>query len=268
MKNPFRLFISALTTICALGVTQAQKNDLKEQSPSLPKIRKNFIWQSPVLKALDTDGDHVISEQELKEASGSLLTLDENRDGILTSNELTPVFESRPKAPNFEGTPQRKETPEKTKILGHSTRTILKLLGSKGTLEPGKDELQNYRRLFSFTDENKDGRHSKAEYVDNGRYLTPSSRAGIFRASDSNQDGFVSEKEYIENRVITDEAKAIFSSMDLNRDRKLTSKEFIGSRKFENEKLAVAVYSAFDANSDDELNLPEYLRVWGKWARN
>ncbi|MDA7879768.1 hypothetical protein N9005_00725 [Akkermansiaceae bacterium] len=53
----------------------------------------------------------------------------------------------------------------------------------------------------------------------------------------------------------------------MNRDRKLTAKEFTGSGKFKDEKLALAVYSAFDANSDGELILPEYLRVWGRWAR-
>ena len=209
----------------------------------------------------------IISQQELKEATGSLLKLDKNSDGVLTSRELTPVFESGSKDTIHDGASRGEVVVERTGISGRPTREILKLLGSRGMFEPGEDELQNYRQLFSFTDKNKDGRHSAVEYFDNGRYLTPSSRAGIFKASDSNLDGFVSEKEYIKNRVITDEAKAIFLSIDLNRDRKLTAKEFTGSGKFKDEKLALAVYSAFDANSDGELILPEYLRVWGRWAR-
>ncbi|MDA7661051.1 hypothetical protein N8650_02095 [Akkermansiaceae bacterium] len=206
----------------------------------------------------------IISQQELKEATGSLLKLDKNSDGVLTSRELTPVFESGSKDTIHDGASRGEVVVERTGISGRPTREILKLLGSRGMFEPGEDELQNYRQLFSFTDKNKDGRHSAVEYGDNGRYLTPSSRAGIFKASDSNLDGFVSEKENIENRVITDEAKAIFLSTDLNRDRKLTAKEFTGSGKFKDEKLALAVYSAFDANSDGKLILPEYLRVWGR----
>lgn len=85
--------------------------------------------------------------------------------------------------------------------------------------------------------------------------------------SDSNLDGFVSEQEYIENRVFTNKAKMIFLSIDFNRDRKLTAKEFTGSGKFKDEKLALAVHLAFDANSDGELILPEYLRGWGRWVR-
>ena len=86
-------------------------------------------------------------------------------------------------------------------ILNHSTKEILKLLGAKGVPGAKKNEIQNYRRLFGFTDRDKDGKHSKTEYVDNGRYLTPESRAGIFNASDSNKDGFVSEKEYIATQM-------------------------------------------------------------------
>ncbi len=267
MNISLRPFIFALATISAFGIAQAQEDKLKEQILPSPKNRKSITWQSPVLNALDVNSDHIISQQELKEATGSLLTLDKNGDGVLTTRELTQVFESGSKDTIHDGAFRGELVAERTEISGRSTREILKLLGSKGMLEPGKDELQNYRKLFSFTDRNKDGRHSAVEYVDNGRYLTPSSRAGIFKASDSNLDGFVSEKEYIENRVITDEAKAIFLSIDLDRDRKLTAKEFTGSGKFKDEKLALAVYSAFDANSDGELILPEYLRVWGGWAR-
>ncbi len=229
------------------------------------------MWSLPVLKALDSDGDKIISEKELKAASKSLIKLDKNGDGNLTIDEIRPSFGPRPSKPKDSPTPKIKFNPIKPKlvkeILDHSTKEILKLLGAEGVPGAKKSEIQNYRRLFGFTDRDKDGKHSKAEYVDNGRYLTPESRAGIFNASDSNNDGFVSEKEYIENRIITDEAKAIFSSMDSNKDNKLSSKEFIQSKKLKNEKLAKEVYDAFDSNSNDELIIPEYLRVWGVWAR-
>lgn len=243
----------------------------RRQGPPPSSSGRNFMWSLPVLKALDSDGDKIISEKELKAASKSLIKLDKNGDGNLTIDEIRPSFGPRPSKPKDSPTPKIKFNPIKPKlvkeILDHSTKEILKLLGAEGVPGAKKSEIQNYRRLFGFTDRDKDGKHSKAEYVDNGRYLTSESRAGIFNASDSNNDGFVSEKEYIENRIITDEAKAIFSSMDSNKDNKLSSKEFIQSKKLKNEKLAKEVYDAFDSNSNDELIIPEYLRVWGVWAR-
>jgi len=43
-----------------------------------------------VIEALDADHDHVISADELKNATASLLTLDKNNDGKLTVNEFGP----------------------------------------------------------------------------------------------------------------------------------------------------------------------------------
>jgi hypothetical protein len=44
----------------------------------------------PVIEALDVDRNHVISADELKNATSALLTLDKNRDGQLTENEFGP----------------------------------------------------------------------------------------------------------------------------------------------------------------------------------
>lgn len=44
----------------------------------------------PVIEALDADHDHVISAEELKNATAALLTLDKNNDGKLTPNEFAP----------------------------------------------------------------------------------------------------------------------------------------------------------------------------------
>lgn len=43
-----------------------------------------------VIEALDSDHDHVISADELKNATASLLTLDKNNDGKLTVDEFGP----------------------------------------------------------------------------------------------------------------------------------------------------------------------------------
>lgn len=44
----------------------------------------------PIIEALDKDGDHVISAEELKAATESLLTLDKNGDGKLNAEEFAP----------------------------------------------------------------------------------------------------------------------------------------------------------------------------------
>ena len=44
--------------------------------------------------------------------------------------------------------------------------------------------------------------------------------------------------------------------------------EFLASGKLKDRKLAKGVFKALDTNGDGELVIPEYLRVWGKWARH
>ena len=156
---------------------------------------------------------------------------------------------------------------KKERIGGHSPRQILNLFGCQGIFGITDQQVASYRRVFGFGDANRDGRHSKKEYIEDGFYLSKQSRHGIFRASDSNGDGFVTEAEYVINRMITDEAKEIFHKLDANRDNKLTAKEIIASGKFKDEKLAQAAFKALDVDGSKSLVIPEYLRVWGRWAR-
>ena len=46
--------------------------------------------QSPVVRALDLNGDGVISTEELAKATESLKTLDKNGDGKLSADEYRP----------------------------------------------------------------------------------------------------------------------------------------------------------------------------------
>ena len=156
---------------------------------------------------------------------------------------------------------------KKESIGGHSPRQVLNLFGFQGILGITDQQVASYRRVFGFGDANRDGRHSKKEYIEDGFYLTKQSRQGIFRASDSDGDGFVTEVEYVINRMITDEAKEIFHKLDTNKDNKLTAKEIIASGKFKDEKLAQAAFKALDVDGSKSLVIPEYLRVWGRWAR-
>ncbi|MHC4179941.1 MAG: family 16 glycoside hydrolase [Planctomycetota bacterium] len=146
---------------------------------------------------------------------------------------------------------------------------VLERLGAK--LEPGAEtkELDAYSSHFDRTDPNRDGKHTKEEYVDKGGYMTPQARAGIFRAADGNADGVVTKAEYVLNRIITDEAKVIVGGMDDDNDGLVERAEFVNhaAKLLSDRGLAEQVYAAFDANADGGITIPEYLRVWGQWAR-
>ena len=153
-------------------------------------------------------------------------------------------------------------------IASLKPKEIVILLGARIWDGVSERQIENYRRVFGFGDADKDGKHSKKEYIENGRYMTPQARQGIFNASDSNNDGFVTQAEYVENRIITDEAKQIFNEMDADRNGKLTDLEFFKAGKIKDRNLAEEIFLALDTNGNKELIIPEYLRVWGKWARN
>jgi Ca2+-binding EF-hand superfamily protein len=142
------------------------------------------------------------------------------------------------------------------------------MLGAKGRDAVTERQLSTYRRIFGFGDANGDGQHSRKEFVEDGRYLTRQARQGIFQASDSNGDGIVSAAEYIDNRIITDEAKAILNRMDTNDDGTLSLNEFVAGGRINDRDLAKTIYAALDSDGDGELVVPEYLRVWGRWARS
>ena len=260
----------------------AQKPDQEGAPERVPQSgpgggSRSLMQNLPVLAALDTDGNGEISAAEITAASAALKTLDKNKDGKLSADELRPRFGNRPptrdRGSPVPARPDRPSAPSDRnplavgKIGGLSPLEIVQMFGVRGIDGVSDRAMSGYRRVFGFTDVNKDGRHSRKEYVDGGRHLTPEARAGIFQASDTDRDGFVSEKEYVENRVITDQAKELFVSIDSDGDGRLTGGEIVGSRKVENAKLALVIFSALDTNGDEMLHLPEFLYTWGRWAR-
>lgn len=144
---------------------------------------------------------------------------------------------------------------------------ILLLLGAKGRQAGSAEEIAAYQQHFGRSDLNGDGQLSREEFVEKGFYLNAQSRAGIFRASDANGDNVVSRAEYVENRRITDEAKAIMARMDGNRDGRITRYEFVQAAGILDDSIAGEIFGLLDTNSDGETFTPEYLRVWGGWAR-
>jgi len=116
-------------------------------------------------------------------------------------------------------------------------------------------------------DSDGDKKISQTDYIEKSPHMTKEVRKHIFAASDSNADGILTEQEYIDNRAITDEAKAIYEKMDDNRDGALTKQEFLANTTIKDKTLAEKIFQKLDANHSDDLNIPEYLRTWGKWAR-
>ena len=286
-RNPLVPSIPGLTrgqpkimkpTAAARGCVVAMIGLTTALSLSGQSSRGGIIHPLPVLAVLDADGNGELSSAEIEGATTALKTLDTNHDGRLTLAEWRPAInvEAGPRdsrrPQNRSGTPFTQPLtplpPLAGKIEGVTPREILQQFGAKGRDGATERQLVNYRRVFGFTDTDQDGRHSKEEYIENGTYLTPRSRRGIFQASDSNKDGFVSEAEYVENRLITDEAKLIFNEMDANSDNKLTERELLDSGKLNDKRLARGVFKALDTNGNGELIIPEYLRVWGRWARH
>ena len=161
------------------------------------------------------------------------------------------------------------ELKDEVTVGGVAVSVVLERLGA--TMEHGvsRSRLSLYSQHFDRIDHNHDGVHSKTEFIEDGSYLNARSRRGIFVASDRNRDGEVSKAEYILNRIITDEAKKIVEALDLNEDGRILRTEFLqGTRQpLMSDELAASVYAAFDGNKDGEIVIPEYLRIWGAWAR-
>ena len=165
------------------------------------------------------------------------------------------------------GAQPRKCPADEIVVAGHSIAKILAILGAHGEDGATVEELRAYARAFDGTDRDGDRRHSKKEYIENGRHMNPRARRGIFGAADNDADGFVTRVEYVLNRAITDEAKGIVQRTDADKNGKVTREEFVNGSPIGDRALGEAVYDALDTSGDGVITIPEYLRVWGGWAR-
>lgn len=167
------------------------------------------------------------------------------------------------------GQEERSRQAPQIEVAGKPAARILELLGAKLEGKATRRQLGDYSSHFDRVDRDGDGRHSKTEYIDEGGYMTPQARRGIFNAADNDKDGFVTKAEYVLNRIITDEAKTIVQGMDDNKDGSVQRQEFIkhATERLSSIELAQQVFAALDTDGSGEITIPEYLRVWGKWAR-
>ena len=167
------------------------------------------------------------------------------------------------------GQEERLRQAPKIEVAGKPAARILELLGAKLEDKATRRQLGEYSSHFDRMDRDGDGRHSKTEYIDEGGYMTPQARRGIFNAADNDKDGFVTKAEYVLNRIITDEATTIVQGMDDNKDGAIQRQEFIEhtTERLSSAEPARQVFAALDTDGSGEITIPEYLRVWGKWAR-
>ncbi|MFO0909647.1 MAG: EF-hand domain-containing protein [Isosphaeraceae bacterium] len=110
----------------------------------------------PVMQALDADGDGELSPREIENASAALRTLDKDKNGRLSAEELRPNFE-RFGGPGGPG-------------------------GPGGGFNP--EALVNQMLAF---DKNKDGKLAKEEL--------PERLQGLLDRADTNKDGFIDRDE-------------------------------------------------------------------------
>lgn len=161
-----------------------------------------------------------------------------------------------------------KDTQQSSLIGGKSIEYILERLGARMEHDLSFEQHQRYVQHFDFVDTDHNGRLTVQEFVENGTYRTPQARQGIFRASDENGDGTVTMDEYVINRVITDEAKSLLNAMDDDQNGVIRQSEFLAHTSAKLSKaLSMSVFHALDSDDDGSLMTPEYLRVWGTWAR-
>ncbi len=89
MKNSVLLFTGLALGIASLASAQPEGRGPGGHRPG-PHGPGGRHGPPPVIAALDTNRDGVISADEIANASASLLTLDKNGDGTLTIAELRP----------------------------------------------------------------------------------------------------------------------------------------------------------------------------------
>ena len=209
----------------------------------------------------DKNKDGKISKAEAPEFLWQRLSRDDaNGDGLVSREEFKARRGGPPRDAAASDSATRPSTKGPSSTAGEAT---LAALGARGDVTLPK--LREYWSQFKSVDANGDGKHSRKEYVSDGKYLNEKSRAGIFKAADRDGDGFVSQREYVENRIITDEAKSIFDR--IADGKKLTREQFVKRAGVKNQSQAKAIFARLDTDGDGTLQMIEYLRVWGDLAR-
>ena len=121
----------------------------------------------PLVKALDTNGDHVLDAKEIANASEALLTLDKNKDGKLSPDELFGKRGPRDREQGDRGPGDRKKGKGKGKGK-MSPEDRFKKMDKNGDGKISKEEVPERIRekIFERMDGDSNDEISKDEYVD------------------------------------------------------------------------------------------------------
>ncbi len=198
-----------------------------------------------VLQALDTDHDGKLSAAEIKAASKSLLTLDRNGDGQLTSDELSP----RPE------------------VAGASADELVKQLMSfdkngDGVLAP-EEVPARMQSMFQRGDANHDGKLTAAEIramanrqgMPTGPQAGPGRAGGQMRtdpllnALDADHDGTISAAELAA-------ADKVLLMLDRNGDGEITPDEMRPRQQTAAERVD-HMLDEWDTNKDGKISKAE-----------
>ncbi len=155
MKSP----VVAALFVAGLVICSAQEQGPRREG----EIGMNFMRFNPLLAAIDTDHDGVLSADEIKNSAVALRKLDKNGDGKLTQDEMRPAFGPGGRDP---GRPEGR--------------------GPDGAGGGGKRSSEMVDTLMSF-DKDGDGKLSKEE--------VPERMQGLFARGDANSDGFLTREE-------------------------------------------------------------------------
>jgi hypothetical protein len=154
-----------LATFVALSLLAdgvfAQERTQNQPRPGGPGDRPRFV--TPIMGALDADGDGTISAKEIEGAAAALKKLDKDGDGNLSGEEIRPSFGGFGRGPG--GAPGA---------------------GPGAAGGPGGGAAAFVARMME-GDKNKDGKLTKDELSER--------QQGLLERADTNKDGALDQKE-------------------------------------------------------------------------
>ena len=222
----------------------------------------DMLRASPIMQALDGDKDNEISAKEIDSSVAALMTLDKNKDGKLTEEELRPNFGDGGRGPGERGRGGFGERGGRGPEVPGGGGSVEELVGrimamdKNGDGKLTQDELpERMQSLMTRGDENKDGVLTKEEVTKlaqkeasasgggpgelgergeggRGRFGGPGGRGeGGFRGGRGGPGGMV--------RMLP-----LMQALDADQDGELSAKEI---------ENAVAALKTLDKNKDGKL---------------
>lgn len=173
----------------------------------------------PFMAALDVNSDGMLDQDEIEMAVDSLKTLDKNRDGKLTMEELMPPrAQGGPGGPSGPGGPGGFGDPGGRGGPGGGFAALVQEFDKNKDGALSKDEVpEDRQRIFEFADRNKDGKIDQAEIESMARGF--GGGGDMFATLDKDGDGKVSKAEAPERM------QGFFDRIDTNKDGFLSKEE-------------------------------------------